>query len=66
MIHQNAIEAFEKSLTNMVSSDANNVGDQIFGGKIFVLYGDFMQSLPVVPKGKREMIVRSAINQSQL
>ncbi|KAL1330530.1 hypothetical protein AAHE18_12G116100, partial [Arachis hypogaea] len=37
-----------------------------FGGKVFVLGGDFRQVLPVIPKGSRAEIVMASINSSVL
>lgn len=66
MIHRNALEAFEKSLRDILSTDSTAPNKNIFGGKTIFLGGDFRQTLPVVRKGSRQMIVRSAINQSYL
>jgi len=66
MIHGNALEAFEKSLTDIVAVNSTFSYNVIFGGKSVLLGRDFRQTLLVVPKGTRQEIIRSAINQSSL
>lgn len=45
---------------------ARNKHDQIVWGIIILLGGDFHQILLVIPKGSRQEIVQSCINQSKL
>jgi hypothetical protein len=40
--------------------------DQPFGGIVVVLGGDFRQTLPIIPKGKREDIVGATLPRSHL
>jgi hypothetical protein len=40
--------------------------DQPFGGIVVVLGGDFRQTLPIIPKGKREDIVGATLTRSHL
>ncbi|KAG2868807.1 hypothetical protein PC113_g683 [Phytophthora cactorum] len=46
MTHRHAFEAVDRSLRNLMDND-----DEPFGGKVFVLSGDFRQILPVVVRG---------------
>ncbi|XP_027905618.1 ATP-dependent DNA helicase PIF1-like [Vigna unguiculata] len=59
-------EAFDRTLRDIMRNvdDANN--DKPFGGKAVVLGGDFRQILPVIKKGSRFDIIKSAINYSEL
>ena len=38
----------------------------IFGGKLIIVFGDFRQILPVVPRGRRPHIVAAAVKSSKL
>ena len=40
--------------------------DQTFGGKMFILAGDFRQNLPVIPKANRAEVVSKTIKKSHL
>jgi len=40
--------------------------EKIFGGKIMVLGGDFLQILPVVPKGGQKDIISASLLRSHL
>ena len=55
-----ATEVIDKTLRDIMNNDA------IFGGKIFVLGGDFRQLLPVKTHGTRCEIVDLSINRSSL
>ncbi|KAG4053797.1 hypothetical protein PC123_g11065 [Phytophthora cactorum] len=46
MTHRHAFEAVDRSLRDLMDND-----DEPFGGKVFVLSGDFRQILPVVVRG---------------
>jgi len=41
--------------------DDEEAPKKIFGGKTVVLGGDFLQILPVVPKGGREDIISASL-----
>jgi len=61
MMHKHCFEAVDRTFKDIMQNK-----DIPFGGKVVVLGGDFRQILPVVPKGPRPEIVRSAINSSYL
>lgn len=61
MCHRHVFEAVDRTL-----KDVLQVPDVLFGGKVFVMGGDFRQILPIVPKGTRGQIVRAALNTSPL
>jgi len=65
-MHCNALEAFEKSLRDLMCNNSEDGAEPRFGGKVVLLGGDFRQTSPVVPKGSRQMIVSSAISKSTL
>ena len=58
--HWLAVEAVDRTLR-----DIRGV-DQLFGGLTVVLGGDFLQTLPVVPRGSRSDIVNATIQCSHL
>lgn len=58
--HRLAIEAVDRTLRDIRGDD------RPFGGLIVVLGGDFLQTLPVVPRGSRQDIVNATIQQSFL
>jgi hypothetical protein len=66
MAHRNCFEAVDRSLRDLLRFTDLTSLDKPFGGKTVVLGGDFQQILPVIPKGRREDIVESSINQSLL
>uniref|UniRef100_A0A2N9G403 ATP-dependent DNA helicase n=1 Tax=Fagus sylvatica TaxID=28930 RepID=A0A2N9G403_FAGSY len=66
MAHRNCFEAVDRSLRDLLRFTDPTSLDKPFGGKTVVLGGDFRQILPVIPKGRREDIVESSINQSLL
>jgi ATP-dependent DNA helicase PIF1 len=66
MIHKFAIEAFQRTLQDIMTDVDPKNGNLLFGGKTIVFGGDFRQILPVVPKGTRADIVNAAINSSHL
>jgi len=66
MMNRMCFEAFDRTLRDIMQKvdDANN--DKPFGGKAVVLGGDFRQILPIIKKGSRFDIIKSAINYSEL
>ncbi|XP_027903668.1 uncharacterized protein LOC114163562 [Vigna unguiculata] len=66
MMNRMCFEAFDRTLRDIIRNvdDANK--DKPFGGKTVVLGGDFRQILPVIKKGSRFDIIKSAINYSEL
>ncbi|KAH1215885.1 ATP-dependent DNA helicase PIF1 [Glycine max] len=53
--HKSCFEALDKSLRDIIKGKSNS--NQIFGGKVMVLGGDFRQILPVIPRGSHSDIV---------
>lgn len=58
--HRYAVEAVDRTLRDIHSDDWP------FGGKTVILGGDFLQTLPVIPKGSREDIVDATIQRSPI
>jgi hypothetical protein len=58
--HRHAVEAVDRTLRDICSNPWP------FGGITVVLGGDFLQTLPVVPRGSREDIVDATIQHSVL
>ena len=58
--HQHVVEAVDRTLHDICNND------RPFAGITTVLGGDFLQTLPVVPKGSCEDIVDATIQQSHL
>jgi hypothetical protein len=51
MMHRRAFEAIDRTLCDLMQLDDAQAIGKIFSGKTTVLGGDFLQILPVVPKG---------------
>ncbi|XP_045797724.1 uncharacterized protein LOC123891897 [Trifolium pratense] len=66
MIHRWGIEAFERTLRDIMKETVVGASDKPFGGKTIVFGGDFRQILPVIPKGGRGEVVHACINSSLL
>ncbi|KAL5718796.1 DNA helicase [Ranunculus cassubicifolius] len=60
MTHQHISEALDRSLQDITGMN------EIFGGKVFIMGGDFRQVLPVIPQGSRTEIINSCIRNSYL
>ncbi|XP_022872009.1 ATP-dependent DNA helicase PIF4-like [Olea europaea var. sylvestris] len=60
MVNHHAIEAVEKMLRDVADCDLP------FGGKVIILGGDFRQVLPIVPRGKKEDIMKASLVFSDL
>lgn len=60
MLPKNGLRCIDKLLREVMTTDAP------FGGKVFVIGGDFRQTLPVVARGTRTAIVESCIKSSRL
>ncbi|KAJ2924672.1 hypothetical protein H1R20_g12432, partial [Candolleomyces eurysporus] len=58
--HRHAVEAVDKTLRDIRGDD------RPFGGITTILGGDFLQTLPVVPKGSRADIVDATVQRSHL
>ena len=55
MIPTHALHAIDRLLRDITNNDV------LFGGKVFLLGGDFRQVLPVVPRGSRAMILDTCL-----
>ncbi|XP_010484960.1 PREDICTED: ATP-dependent DNA helicase PIF1-like [Camelina sativa] len=60
MMNKYCFETLDRSLRDIMKCD------RVFGGKVFVLGGDFRQILPVVPEAGRVGTVLASINSSLL
>jgi len=60
MTHKFCFEALDKSLRDIIKG--KNSSNQIFGGKVMVLGGNFWKILPVIPRGSCSDIVHATIN----
>ncbi|GKB05982.1 putative DNA helicase, partial [Tanacetum coccineum] len=62
--HRHAFEAVDRTFRDICKLDNPNAENQVFGGKVVVLGGDFRQILPVIPNAPRAVVVASAVNKS--
>lgn len=61
MAHKYAFQCIDRLLRDLTGKE-----NRVFGGKIFVLCGDFRQTLPVVKRGSNVDIIQSCIKRSSL
>ncbi|KAG2793974.1 hypothetical protein PC116_g27302 [Phytophthora cactorum] len=61
MAHRHAFEAVDRSLRDLMDND-----DEPFGGKVFVLSGDFSQILPMVVRGTPAQTIDACLKSSTL
>ena len=61
MVSRQAFEAVDRTFRDILKDFECCSKDRVFGGKLFVLGGDFRQILPVVTKGGREHIVQASL-----
>ncbi|KAE9278548.1 hypothetical protein PF008_g28593 [Phytophthora fragariae] len=61
MTHRHAFEAVDRTLRDIVDNDQEQ-----FGGKVFVLSGDFRQILPVVVRGTPAETIDACLKSSSL
>jgi hypothetical protein len=66
MMHRHCIEAFDRTMRDIMSYDGVDNTDKPFGGVTVVLGGDFRQILPVIRRGNRDDILASSVNSSKL
>jgi len=62
MMNRLCFEAFDKTLRDIMKVVDEKKSNKPFGGKVFVLGGDFRKILHVVNKGSRYDIVNESIN----
>ena len=55
-----ALEAFDRSMQSLMNND------KPFGGKVLLLGGDFRQTLPIIVKAGRSLIVSRTIKQMSI
>ena len=60
MVLGNALNAIDKMLRDITGDDVP------FGGKVFLLGGDFRQVLPIVPRQPRTVVIESCLKRSPL
>ncbi|XP_071714541.1 uncharacterized protein [Rutidosis leptorrhynchoides] len=66
MTQRYAFEALDKTLRDILGSKQEENRGKLFGGMPILLGGNFRQILPVIPKGKRQEVIQSCINISEL
>lgn len=66
MSHKHTFEAVDRSLRDIMKEVSPELANVPFGGKVFVLGGDFRQVLPVVPRGSRGQVVAASLRRSSL
>ncbi|XP_028084537.1 ATP-dependent DNA helicase PIF1-like, partial [Camellia sinensis] len=66
MVSRHAFEAVDRTFGDILKNTEHCSEDRVFGGKLFVLGGDFRQILPVVPRGGREQTVEASLPKSTI
>ncbi|XP_035841306.1 uncharacterized protein LOC110870193 [Helianthus annuus] len=66
MVHKHTFEALDRTMSDVFSDGRSIRSDVPFGGKVFVLGGDFRQILPVIPNGTRQQIVYASLSSSYI
>ena len=66
MTNRHALEAVDRTLRDIMGTSQPHLADVPFGGKAFVLGGDFRQVLPVVRRGDKAAILAAALKNSLL
>ena len=61
MMHKHVFEAVDRTFRDIMGRP-----NELFGGKVVVLGGDFRQILPVVPRGNRGQIVAASLKRSNI
>ncbi|GJW08504.1 ATP-dependent DNA helicase PIF1-like protein [Tanacetum coccineum] len=59
-------DAFDRTMRDICRTENNKPSDQVFGGKVVVLGGDFRQILLVIQNGSRQDVVHVSLNSSEL
>ncbi|XP_028092911.1 uncharacterized protein LOC114293082 [Camellia sinensis] len=63
MYHRYGFEAVDRTFKDILKGIEFCSTDCVFGGKLFILGGDFRQILPVVPKGRREATIAASLKE---
>jgi ATP-dependent DNA helicase PIF1 len=66
MMHRHVFEAVDRSFRDVMAGIRPEFRRLPFGGKVFVMGGDFRQVLPVVQRGSRADIIDACLKSSQL
>ncbi|XP_028096566.1 ATP-dependent DNA helicase PIF1-like [Camellia sinensis] len=66
MVSHHAFEAVDYTFRDILKNTKHCSEDKVFGGKLFVLGGDFRQILFVVPRGGREQTVEASLPKSTI
>jgi len=61
MLHKLNFECIDRSLREITGKH-----DELFGGKMILVAGDWCQLLPIVPHGSRARVVNSTLKESEL
>ncbi len=64
MAHKHVFEAVNRTLQHVMGAVDPALKDMLFGGKVVVMGGDFMQILHVVPRGTKGQIVDASLKRS--
>jgi hypothetical protein len=65
MMHKHVFEAVNRTMQDIMAVEDPLYASKVFGGKVFVLGGDFRQVLPVVRKAGRSQVVAACLNRSE-
>ena len=60
MAHRNMLEAINRTFKDIMGNDS------IFGGKVMVCMGDFRQTLPIIRRASKAVVVRATFKSSKL
>lgn len=66
MSHRHALEAMDRTLRELRGQVSAISKTMPFGGIVFLIMGDFRQTLPVIPKANRGQIVNATFKKSRL
>ncbi|XP_028096995.1 uncharacterized protein LOC114296863 [Camellia sinensis] len=66
MVSRHAFEAIDHTFRDILKNAEHCSEDRVFGGKLFVLGGDFGQILPVVPEDGHEQTVEASSPKSTI
>ena len=66
MSHRHALEAMDRTLRELRGKVNPHYATLPYGGIVFVIMGDFRQTLPIIPKANRAQIVNATFKKSLL